>query len=158
MGREGVGGDEPHQQARTGSRVAEIEDIGGLAQPADADAMDMPDTIGVAIAANAHFFERCGRAQDVVALQEPVDNGFAGRQRADHQRPVGNRFVAGNDGCSGESVNRGRNQRRHPVPFHVRDFMSATVIFAFPGAVSRQLPGGFGAVCGDRHFLPGRRL
>ena len=44
-GGERMGGEQPHEEPRAGAGIAEIEHVVGLAQPADADAVDAPATV-----------------------------------------------------------------------------------------------------------------
>jgi lipopolysaccharide assembly protein A len=75
-------------------------------QPADADAGDLPAARAEAFDARAQRLAGLGGAQDVVALEQPLDRRLADGEEAEDQRAVRNRLVAG----------PGRQRRYQAVP------------------------------------------
>ena len=96
-----VTGDEAHQKARRGARIAHVERGFGLEQPADADAVDHPHPVILPDDVRAHRAHRGGGGEHVLTLQQPFDAAFTDRERGEHQRAVADRFVARNgDGAA----------------------------------------------------------
>ncbi len=96
-----MGRDEADGEARRRARVAHVNDLVRLTQPADAATMDrplgaLPDDVR---AEQAH--RRDGR-QHVRGIQEAADAGFANGARAQHHRPMRNGLVAGNANLAGQ--------------------------------------------------------
>ena len=86
-------------------------------EPADADAGDPPSSVPVTMADNAKGVERCGGRHHVLALEQSGDSGFANRHGRDHQRAVGDRFIAGNPYYTRDPIGRPGTERFHPGPF-----------------------------------------
>ena len=72
-----------------------VERFGGLGEAAHADAVNPPRAVVAALDLGAERADRPRGAHHVVAFEEPGDLGFADRERAEHQRPVRDRLVAG---------------------------------------------------------------
>ena len=68
----------------------------GWAKPADADAPDLPGKRPGSLHLGAQRLHRFGGIEDVFALQQAGNPGFADRKRPQDQGPVRNRLVAGN--------------------------------------------------------------
>ena len=96
------------QQPRRGAGIAEIEDVLRLGEAADADAVarsQMP-SLPRSTAAPKRAQRRGGR-EHVLAFEQPRDLGAADGERAQHQRAVRDRFVAGHShGIAGQRPGR----------------------------------------------------
>ena len=86
--------DQPEQQPRRRTRIAEVYYIVRAREAADAGAGDGP-AVAVALHTGAQRTERIGGAQHVLRLQQAGDVRAADGAGADHQRAVRDRFVAG---------------------------------------------------------------
>ena len=128
-----VAGDDAEHQPRAGTGVAEVERAVRLAQPADAAAGDAP-LVADLLDRRAERLQRLGGVEHVLGLEQAREARDAGRQRAEHQGAVRDRFVArdtdaalewaggtggqGPEGGSGCRTTRGRcssagDARRH---------------------------------------------
>ena len=103
-----VARDDTHQEAHAGAGVAHVERRGGLGQAADADAVNAPHAVIAALNFSAQGAQRPDRAHHVVALEQPGDRRLADGERAEHQRPVRDRLVAGD---AGQAVERAGGAR-----------------------------------------------
>ena len=108
-----VAGQQSHEQARAGARVAQVEDLLRRHQAADAAAPDPPGARALADDLGAQRGHGLGSAAHVLALEQTADSGFAHGQRADHQRPVRDRLVAGDSGAAGERLAGMGGERSH---------------------------------------------
>ena len=109
-----MAGEQAHQQAGRGAAIAHVERALRLKQSANADAMDMPDAIGVALNVRAHRPHGGGGRQHVFAFQQAFDPAFAHGQCRQHERAVRNALVpryghaARQGGCGGECHRAGQ--------------------------------------------------
>jgi hypothetical protein len=90
-----MGGNQPHQEARRGARIAHVERRSRLQQRADTDAVDAPFAFAGALDAGAHGAHGGGGGQHVLALEQAANPRLAHGQRAQHDRAVADRLVAG---------------------------------------------------------------
>ena len=108
-----MAGQDSHQEARAGARIAQVQDLLGRRQPAQATAPDPPGAVGLADDLGAERGHRLGGAQHVFALEQAADPGLAHGERADHQGPVRDRFVAWDLGAAGERLAGLGGKRSH---------------------------------------------
>ena len=78
----------PHQQAYACARVAEVEHARGLAQGPDAAAVDAPKAVPALLDDRTQGAQRVRRARHVVALEQALDAGLAGREGTEDEGAV----------------------------------------------------------------------
>ncbi len=133
--RDRMAGQDTHEQAGAGARVAQVQHALGFAKPAHAAAPDMPDAVPAALDLGAEGPHRSGGAQDVLAFEQAVDLAFADRQGGEHQRPVRNRLVAGHARVAGQGFDRVSGERFHGDPdFPLAAGPGGARSLAYPGA------------------------
>jgi hypothetical protein len=96
---------DPREQAGRGAGIAHVQHVGGFDQAADATPGDPPDMVIIARHLGPQRAHRRGGAQHVLAFQQAGDHCLADRQRAEHQRAVADRLVAGH---AHDGAQRGR--------------------------------------------------
>ena len=99
---DGMAGDDAHEEPRAGAGIAEIDDVLRLYEAADPDAVDMPAPRRLAVDLGAERAHRLGGAQHVLALEQAADMGAPDGERAQHQRAMRDRLVAGHADPAGE--------------------------------------------------------
>src|SRR5262249_29473620 len=109
---DGTAADRPHDEAAAGAGIAEVEHANGRAEAADADAMDAPGPFTRAFDLGPERTHSIGGVEHVLAFEQPGDAGLADRERAEDQRPVRDRFVAGHARGAFERARAARGQRR----------------------------------------------
>ena len=87
--------DDAHHQPRTGAGIAEFERLGWRPEAADAASFDLPN-VATLFRQRAEGDHRFSGVYDVLGFEKPRNARCAGRQRPENQRPVRNRFIAGN--------------------------------------------------------------
>ncbi len=107
-----MAGNKAHQEPRRGARIAHVERFGRLQQAANAHAMDAPNSVSLALDGRAHLAHRLRGGEHVLALQQAGNARFAHGQRAEHDRTVADRLVAGHADTSGQRTARGEAARR----------------------------------------------
>ena len=98
------------EQTNRRPRVAEVEHRVGLRQTADACALHTPDSVVGPFDGRAEGAERSRRRQHVLAFQQAVHAGLSNRERAEHQRAVGDGLVAGHGAGAFQGAGGRRNQ------------------------------------------------
>src|SRR5208337_1876932 len=104
--------DDAHHQPRAGAGVAEIERRAGRKQCSEAGPADPPAARRQALDDRTQSFTGFAGAQDVVALEQPIDLGLAASQEAEDEGAMGNRLVAGRAEPAVEPRPTDRAQRR----------------------------------------------
>ena len=84
-----------HDEPAAGAGIAEVEHATGLAKPGDSDAVDAPGAFAGAFDRGAERPHRLAGVEHVLAFEQSADARLSDRERAENQRPVGDRFVAG---------------------------------------------------------------
>ena len=92
---DGDGRDRAHGEADAGAGIAEIEHVGRLAKPADADAMDAPFALALARDIGAEPAHRFGGVEHVIGFEQAGDLRLAHGEGAQDERAVRHGFVAG---------------------------------------------------------------
>ena len=95
-GRDRAAGDRPHHQPAPGAGIAEIERGGRLGEARHAHAGDLPGKRPRSLDPGAQRLHRFGGIEDVFALEQAGNPGFADRKRPQNEGAVRNRLVAGN--------------------------------------------------------------
>src|SRR5262249_23667752 len=85
---DGTARDRSHDQAATGAGIAEVEHAVGLAEAADADAVNPPRAFAGALDASAQRPHNLGGIDYVLALEQPRNARLTDRERADDQGAV----------------------------------------------------------------------
>ncbi len=104
-----VTGDDAEHQPAAGAGIAEIERRGRGAQAADPLALHRDRAVG-SFDLGAKRRHGLGRGQHVLGLEQAGDAGHAGGQRAQDQRPMGNRLVARHPDPAGKARGRACGQ------------------------------------------------
>src|SRR5262245_4858154 len=108
---DGTACDRPHDQAAAGAGIAEVEGAIGLAQAADADAVNAPSAFAGALDRGAQRPHGLCGVDDVLALEQPGDARLADRERAEDQGAVRDRFVTGHAHAALEGARTARGER-----------------------------------------------
>src|SRR3546814_9372687 len=87
-------------------------------------ALPISAPIGAALNLGAVGAQRRRRAQDILALQQAADHGFADRERAEYQRAVRDRFIAGNPDIAAQRPGGRRSEERRVGKEGVRTWRS----------------------------------
>ena len=111
VARDRMAADDAHHQPRAGAGIAEIENRPGLGKAADSHAAHAPASLGMTLDRGAELAASLGGAQHVVAFEEALDPRFADRQKAENERPMRGRFVAGNAHAAGKGAGAFRRER-----------------------------------------------
>ncbi len=89
-----MAGQNAAEQPRGGAGIAHVEHVIRAVQPADAGTSDEPSAIRVAAHGGAEGTHGGSGAQHVLAFQQAGDAGFTDRETSEHQRAMGDRFIA----------------------------------------------------------------
>ena len=101
------------RQAHAGAGIAEIDGALGLEQPARPQPVHAPAPVAAPLDGGAEGAHGGGGRHDVVGFEQAGDAGLADRQRAEHQRAVRNRLVAGH----GDAAAQRAGGDAHSVPW-----------------------------------------
>ena len=110
--RDRAAGDGPHHQPAAGAGIAEIERILRFGKATHPNAIDLPRELAGPFDPRAQRLHRFGGIEDVLALEQAGNAGFADRKCAQDQRPVRDRLVAGDADFAGQGPAGAGFQRR----------------------------------------------
>src|SRR5690606_27365996 len=103
-----IGGGRPDEEPRAGAGITAIDSLARLAEPAGAG--DHPGAVVPPFDARAELAHRLSRMANVVALQQARDSGFAFREGAHDERPVGDGLIPRRAGSACERSGKSRLQ------------------------------------------------
>ncbi len=101
-----------HHQPRTRARIAEVQNVPGLREPADAGAPDPPPAGALAGNPGAESPAGLCGPQDVLPLEKALDPGLADRQQPEDHGAVRDRLVAGDAKAPLQGAPRPAGDRR----------------------------------------------
>jgi len=118
-------------QAATGAGIAEIEDAIGRLEAADADAVHAPNPLARALDAGAKGAHGLGGIEHILPFEQPRDPRFTDRQRAEDQRPVRDRLIAGHADAAAQRRVAAGGEGRWCDRLHGVDPMAALAVFPY---------------------------
>jgi hypothetical protein len=109
---EGLGGEQAHEQAHRRSGVTHVEARRRRAQATQADAVHAQRSWTRALDPHPERLYGTQRGEAVLAVEEALDFGQSVSERAEHQRAVRDRLVAGHVELAGHELDRAHGPGR----------------------------------------------
>ena len=100
--RDRAAGDRSEHEPAPGSRIAEIKRGGRFGKAGDADAADDPRAGAAPLEKGAERLHRLRGVEHILAFEQSADFASRRRKRAEDQRPMRDRFIAGHAHAAAE--------------------------------------------------------